>query len=36
MVQTKLNPPAADPVQQRCFSLMPIVHLHVLHLASAL
>jgi YidC/Oxa1 family membrane protein insertase len=24
-VQTKLNPPAADPVQQRMFSLMPIV-----------
>jgi len=24
-VQTKLNPPAADPVQQRMFSLMPVV-----------
>jgi len=24
-VQTKLNPPAADPVQQRMFSLMPII-----------
>ena len=24
-VQTKLNPPAADPVQQRMFSLMPVI-----------